>query len=74
MVYYDKVPQYNYIYCIMEEKVHVRVQYVMVIGVIMPTIKETNEFTKKIGNKKIKKRYIDKSVLQIGNSDLEEIH
>ena len=58
----------------MEEKVQVRVQYVIVTGIVMPTIKQTNEFPKKVGNKKIKQSYIDKGAFTIDKSDLEEIH
>ena len=73
-VFYDKIPQCNYIYYIMEEKVQVRVQYVIVTGIVMPTITQTNEFPKKVGNKKIKQSYIDKGAFTIDKSDLEEIH
>jgi len=73
-VFYDKIPQCNYIYYIMEEKIQVRVQYVIVTGIVMPTITQTNEFPKKVGNKKIKQSYIDKGAFTIDKSDLEEIH
>ena len=39
-VFYDKIPQCNYIYYIMEDTVQVRVQYVIVTGIVMPTIKK----------------------------------
>ena len=68
-VYYDKIPQCNYIYYIMEEKVQVSVQYVMVTRIVMPTRKETNKFKKKVGNK-----YIKQSYFRLGKRDLEEIH
>ena len=46
----------------------------MVTGIVMPTIKETNKFSKKVRNKKIKQSYIDKGAFTIDKSDLEEIH
>ena len=58
----------------MEDTVQVRVQYVIVTGIVMPTITQTNEFPKKVGNKKIKQSYIDKGAFTIDKSDLEEIH
>ena len=69
-----KIPQCNYIYYIMEDTVQVRVQYVIVTGIVMLTIKQTNEFPKKVGNKKIKQSYTDKGTFTIEKSDLEEIH
>ena len=54
-VFYDKITQYNYIYYIMDEKVQVSVQYVMVTGIVIPTIKETNEFPKNWGTKRSNK-------------------
>ena len=47
----------------MEDTVQVRVQYVMVTGIVMPTIKETNKFPKKV-EKKIKQSYIDKGAFK----------
>ena len=48
----------------MEEKVQVRVQYVIVTGIVMPTIKEINEFPKKWGTKRSSKAILIRVHLQ----------
>ena len=63
-VYYDKIPQCNHIYYIMEGKVQVRVQYVMVTGIVMPTIKQTNGIPKKWGTKRSSKAILIRVRLQ----------
>ena len=73
-VYYDKIPRCKYIYYVMETKVKVSVQYVLVTGIDMSKIKERKEFPNKAGKKHQKLAYIEMGAFKIGESDLEEIH